>query len=313
MGGQVHLSRAWRRFRRVLLRAGVVGKPPPGPDAAALNRLYGVAVPPAERPLSVFFLGHSLILRDMPAMLAQLAPAGHRYESQLGWGAELQAHWEPGIPIAGFEAENDHPRFRAAHEAVASGDYDVLVLTEKVELRDAIAYHESWRYLALWAGKAWTANPTARVCLYETWHDLETPEGWLERLDRDLPELWESRIVDPALTRTGAARPIHVIPAGQVMARFVREVEGRGGVDGLVSRRDLFRDTIHLSDIGAYLVALTHYAVIYGRSPVGLAHLLRRADGTLATAPGETAARLMQEIVWEVVTGYRRSGVRSDG
>ena len=105
-------------------------------------------------------------------------------------------------------------------------------------------------------------------------------------------------------------RPIHVIPAGQVMAAFTRAVESRGGVGPIASRDDLFRDRIHVNDYGAYLVALTHYAVLYGRSPVGLSHALSRADGSPAEDPGAEAARLMQEIVWEVVTGYPPTGVR---
>ena len=45
--------------------------------------------------------------------------------------------------------------------------------------------------------------------------------------------------------------------------------------------------------LGIYLVALTHYAVLYGKSPVGLPHELRRADGTPATAPSPELARRM--------------------
>jgi hypothetical protein len=83
----------------------------------------------------------------------------------------------------------------------------------------------------------------------------------------------------------------------------------RGGIDGLAGRADLFRDHIHLSDLGAYLVALTHYAVLYRQSPVGLPHALSRADGTPAAAPGPDAARLMQELAWATVTAHPRSGV----
>ena len=49
---------------------------------------------------------------------------------------------------AGFEA-----RFREAHDAIGSGDYDAVILTEMVELRDAIRYHDSARALVDWAGK----------------------------------------------------------------------------------------------------------------------------------------------------------------
>ena len=59
-----------------------------------------------------------------------------------------------------------------------------------------------------------------------------------------------------------------------------------------------------------YLVALTHYAVIYGRSPIGLPHDGLGTDtGAPFEAPDAETARLMQESVWEVVTSYKRSGV----
>ena len=70
------------------------------------------------------------------------------------------------------------------------------------------------------------------------------------------------------------------------------------------------RDTIHLNDLGAYLIALTHYAVLYQKDPTGLPHALLKADGTPAIAPGPDTARLMQETVWEIVTQSARAGVR---
>ena len=90
-------------------------------------------------------------------------------------------------------------------------------------------------------------------------------------------------------------------------------------MDGLKGKEDLFArdekgelDPIHINDIGAYLVALTHYAVLYHRSPVGLPYQLRRADGSMANAPGPEAARLMQDIVWQVVTSYPKTGVKQN-
>ena len=88
-----------------------------------------------------------------------------------------------------------------------------------------------------------------------------------------------------------------------------REIEARGGVGPLQSRDDLFHDNIHFSEYGAYLMALTHYTVLYGRSPVGLPHGLTTFDGTPAADPGPEAARMMQEVVWRVVTSYAPTGV----
>lgn len=280
-----------------------------------MDALFATRPAPPDGPIAVFHLGHSLVGRDMPAMLSQLAGAGHRYDSQLGWGASLKAHWGDAA-INGFDVENDHPRYRDAAEALASGDYDAVVLTEMVEIRDAIRYHASADYLGRWARRAWEGNPRANVYLYETWHAIDDPEGWLERLDRDPARYWRGEILARGLAYAGGERAIHVIPAGEVLARFVRELEARGDVDGLDGEEDLFartpegeQDVIHLNDLGAYLVALTHYAVLYQRSPVGLPFELRRADGAAAAAPGPDAARLMQEVVWEVVSTHSRTGL----
>lgn len=285
-----------------------------GPSEAEVAAVYAAPLAPPTEPLRVFHLGHSLVGRDMPAMLAQLAGEGHRYESQLGWGTSLREHWEPDLPINGFETENDHPRYRDARDAIGSGDYDAVLLTEMVEITDAIRYHKSGPYLALWADLAREGNPGARVYLYESWPRLDDPKGWLKRLDMDLGTHWEGKIL---LHDFQSARPpVHVIPAGQVMAHFVRSIETMGGLENVRGREDLFArqsdgtlDPIHVNDLGAYLVALTHYAVLYHRSPEGLPHALMRADGTPADAPRPQVARLMQKSVWEVVTHYPKTGV----
>ena len=277
------------------------------PSAADVAAAYQ-PLPAPTAPLRVFHLGHSLVGRDMPAMLAQLAGDGHRYDSQLGWGTSLREHWEPDLPINGFDAENDHPRFRAARDAIGSGEYDTVVLTEMVEIKDAVKYHKSGKYFPLWAGLARQSNPDTRVYLYESWHNLDDPQGWLTRIDQDLPRHWEGEILFADLAKAGD-RPAYLIPAGQVMAGFARALSERDGVDGIARIEDLFSDTIHVNDLGAYLVALTHYAVLYHRSPVGLPRQLQRADGTPAQAPSAEAAALMQKIVWEVVTALPKTGV----
>ncbi len=290
---------------------------PRKPDEAVILAAYAEPLPAPEGPLRVYHLGHSLVGRDMPAMLAQLAPEGHGYESQLGWGTSLNEHWLGGDAINGFEAENAHPRYRDAKEAIGSGEYDAVVMTEMVELKDAIRYHHSARALHRWADLARKSGPDTRIFLYETWHHLDDTDGWLQRLDRDLPDLWEGQLILPELALADAPqRPIYLIPAGQVMASFVRKVEEAGGIGNVADRESLFArtdegavDTIHVNDIGAYLVALTHYAVLYQQDPTGLPFALARADGTPAAAPDAIAARAMQETVWEVVRTTRMTGM----
>ncbi|MGL4319687.1 MAG: hypothetical protein ACRCS3_02395, partial [Paracoccaceae bacterium] len=84
---------------------------------------------------------------------------------------------------------------------------------------------------------------------------------------------------------------------------------------GLRGRDDLFAvvdgkvDTIHLNDTGHYIIALTHYAVLYHRSPVGLPHDLMRADGTPMAPLSQETALALQEVVWQVVSGYPLTGI----
>ncbi len=282
-----------------------------GLDDAQMSALFAAPLPPPDTPIRVFHIGHSLVNRDMPAMLAQLAGEGHAYESQLGWGATLKSHWGDE-PVNGFEAENAHPRYRDARQAVSSGDYDAIVLTEMVEIRDALRYFDSARYLKQFTEAALAVRPDTRVYLYETWHPLDDPEGWLERIDADLARFWEAGILRPALYNLPQGTRIHLIPAGQALAAFVREVESRGGVGNLRNRNDLFSDQIHLNDMGNYFVALVHYAVLYGSSPEGLPHELLRADGSPASAPDAETARLMQDVVWRVVRSLPATGVTPD-
>lgn len=302
-----------------LIVAGSSSTTPPMMSVEEFDALYADPLPNPVGPMHVFHLGHSLVGRDMPAMLAQLAPKGHRYESQLGWGTTLQAQWGPKEGINGFDTENRHPRYRDVREALKSGEYDAFVMTEMAGIEASIRYYESRDYVERWAALARQGRSDIRVYLYETWRSLDDPEGWLERLDLDPGQYWEGEILRRALWPAGQKPPIYVIPAGRVMAKVVREIEA-GKVPGLARREDLFavdrlgkQDMIHLNDVGTYLVALTHYAVLYECSPEGLPYQLRRGDGTPAAAPSAEAARLFQEAVWDVVTRIPQTGVPQAG
>ncbi|MDE4131500.1 hypothetical protein PXK00_00130 [Phaeobacter sp. QD34_3] len=267
-----------------------------------------------EQPLKVFHLGHSLVGPVMPHMLAQLAPDGHSWNSQLGSGTSLKEHWEPDAPIRDFDLVNQAPIWRDAKEAIGSGEYDAVVLTEMVELRDAVKYFGSAKYLRRWARLARAASPDARIYLYETWHHLDDPDGWQARIDADLERLWLGKVLGSD-SRRNPKRPVYLIPAGQVLAAVAGAINA-GKVEGVADISELFaktpdglQDTIHINDLGAYVVALTHYAVLYHRSPVGLPHELSRPDGGAAEAFSARAAKTLQEIVWQVVQSLPRTGL----
>lgn len=268
--------------------------------------LYQSAREPRQGPLKVYHLGHSLVGREMPAMLAQLAGEGHAYGLQLGWGTSLRQHLAGPKEILGYAVENDTPRFVPLEQALSDTSYDALIFTEMIGLREAVRYHGSADAVARLVRQARASNPEIALYLYETWHPINEGD-WLARVPRDWELLWQPALLAPAIRASDG--PVQVIPAGTIMARLVEKVETTpGGIGGMTRREDLFardaeghQDHIHLNDWGSYLVALAHYAVLYGKSPEGLPHRLMRSDGRAADAPSETLARVMQQIVWETV------------
>ncbi|TVP70029.1 MAG: hypothetical protein EA339_13645 [Rhodobacteraceae bacterium] len=297
-------------------------RPPSAPAALSLAEMVARHATPLPRPaqgMASFHLGHSLVGAEIPAFTQQLAEAagfaGASYASQLGWGTSLRDHWDRDRPINGFAEMNTSAAHRDPRAALESGAYDALILTEMVDLRDAIRWHQSGPHVAKWAALARAHRPDIRVFLYETWHATDSAEGWLDRLDADLPALWQGTIMAQAMAAPEAG-VIHLIPAGQVMAAFTRALEAQGGLPGLADRYALFaespdgaRDTIHPNDLGAYLVALTHVATLYQIDPRGLPFQLMRADGSAADAPSADVAALMQQVVWDVTRSLPQTGI----
>lgn len=292
---------------------------PPSLTQEERAALYRTPLPAPVSGLNVYHLGHSLVGPNIPAFTQQLALAagfeGAAYHSQLGWGTSLREHWDPALTINGYVEMNAGPAHRPAREALESGKYEAFVLTEMVDLKDAIRWHESGRHAGYWAQFARAYRPDIRLYLYETWHDTDIADGWLDRIDTDLPNLWEGTILAQAKALPDVGT-IHVIPAGQAMARFKRALLATGGLPGLNDHHGLFalaedgtRDTIHPNDLGSYLVALVHFATLYHTDPRGLPHSLLRADGTQADAPSPEVAALMQEIAWQVVMDKPQTGV----
>lgn len=265
-------------------------------------------------PLKVYHLGHSLVGPDMPHMLAQLAPKGHSWNAQRGSGTSLKQHWEPSETILDFEISNPAPAYREAHEAIGSGEFDAIVLTEMVELRDALKYFSGAKYLRRWADLARAGNPKTRLYLYETWHHRDDPHGWEARIAQDLEPLWLQGLLGQD-SRRNPRHPVYLIPAGQVMAAVAKAIEA-GKIEGVSAREDLFAptpegtiDTIHMSDLGAYVVALTHFAVLYQQDPSGLPHRLTLASGDPAQSFTAAAAAEVQQLVWQVVLQHPRTGL----
>lgn len=266
-----------------------------------LGAVAGLALGPVaaqDRPLSlrVVMSGHSLsdAIRDPLEDLVRAA-GGPRHSVELSTipGSPLEWRWNnpPGLDL----------RARV-------GEFDVVVLTERVALSNTVPYHHTNRFALQFSQLAWGVG--AEVLLYASWVGLDTgpqyagqgsdPDAglpWRARLDRELAGWQEIRAFVNA-HRPPDAPEMRLIPAISVMAAMYDEIAaGRAPIHDI---RALFADDIHPSTLGAWIVALTHFAVIYRRNPAGLT----RPVGLLPAV-----AEWYEGLVWRVVTGTVGTGL----
>lgn len=259
-----------------------------------------------------YFLGHSLINLNMPAMFHSLATdAGYtanQYDYQIGNGGNLWNQWDTT-----FGTEQG----LMYYDALPTGNYDHFIFTEAVPLQGHLQYSYTYDYADSLCSYAASYNPSVRMYVYETWHCVNsgTPAGcewdnddhiaWRTRLDTDLPK-WEG--IADTLQARNPSHQYFIVPGGQGLAALYDAIEANT-VPGLDSIQQVFTDDIHLTEAGNYFIACIMYACIYGESPEGLTNQTYSEWGVPFTLlPPALAARL-QEIAWQTVCNYPRSGV----
>jgi hypothetical protein len=254
---------------------------------------------PSAHAVRVFYIGHSLQNWTVPTMVASFARASevrHEFQAQIGNGAPLRWQWERPETAEGVNAQT----------ALPSREYDVLVMTEAVPLAENVRWNETAGFFGRFLAAARRGNPDVQAYLYETWHSRNEP-NWRRRLGPDL-RVWESVVDQVNAAHDGP--DVLLIPGGQAMAALHDRI-GAGDVPGLRSMDDVFHDDIHLNATGWYFIALVQYATIHRRSPVGLPARTTDRFGAAHPTPPAEAIPVLQQIAWDVVRRYPRSGVRA--
>lgn len=236
----------------------------------------------------VLFVGHSLVGHTMPRMLDALLPASQLVRAQVINGSPLNYNWDHG---AGAEGVN-------ARAVLPSGAYGTLILTEAIPLAGHLQWSNTYGIARNYAGLAWAANPSARVMIYETWHEIgSNAAAWRANLTSDLA-LWQGIATHVNAVKPSSVPITGIVPGGQAMGMmYDAAISGRGM--GITQIQQLFTDQIHLNDAGIYLISLVQYAAITGRSPIGLTDKLTGEWGQPYTGWTTDQTILFQHIAWE--------------
>jgi hypothetical protein len=290
---------------------------------SSIVRLLGLAVlllaapsAPAQRPaadpvpakgLRVFYASHSLMWY-VPEPLGELAAAagiqGHELAGlqKIGASRTLQ-HWD--LP----DGQNE------ARKALETGKVDVLVMSP-IQFPDEGV--ENFVKLGL------KHNPGMRFVVQLSWGGGDTdnqdfPKGSWDKVDREktpaqLKKLNARNIKAgeaqaDAINRTyGRGKTIlTLVPTSQAAVELRSRIQ-RGKIPGLKSQGELFVDPAHPAPPLEALNAYLHFAILYGRSPVGLP-VVTTLKNAKRDGWDDKLNRELQQIAWETASGYPRGGL----
>ncbi|QOV89648.1 hypothetical protein [Humisphaera borealis] len=283
--------------------------------AALLSALLLVPLARAEEAKSappagvrVFSAGHSF---HMPIVnpLAEMAKAAgidHKIAgSQSIGGSTVTKHWE--LP-------DDKNK---AKKALLAGEVDVLTLSPYISIPDPAI--DKFTALLL------EHNPAGRVLLQASWmprdgsimlsfknaaRDATQPDmlrGMFKSYDQKLHE--QATAINALYAEKAKRQIAFIVPVNEAVT-ILREKVVKGEVPGISRQSELFRDDLGHGKEAIYLLnAYCHYAVIYGKSPVGLPTPTAFQKANLGDNT-DKVNKLLQEIAWQAVIAEPMSGVK---
>lgn len=258
-------------------------------------------------PTRVFVCAHSFMIFTAKLLPFMASSAQFPFESageQMLGGSRVMQHWQ--LP------DTKNP----AKAALREGRVDVLTLSPHIQLPD--------EGIDLFTKLGLEKNPNLRVLVQASWPWADSMEigggGNFKNEQRNAAtkeSLWQLQTTQhtqwlsaleiqvAALNQAVGREVVHIIPVCDAVFTL-RHLILEGKAPGLSLQTDLFRDDggHALAPLSA-LVTYCHFAAITRRSPVGLPV----PEALRPIAQGEAMNRLLQEIAWDTVSHYPRSGV----
>ena len=272
---------------------------------------------------SIFYIGHSLMGPQLPAYTDAFAEANgngrDRTAYQYNYYSPLTVNWNyrdtKAAPDGGIDAR--------AH--LATTGYDALILTPGLPLLFHAENSTPDDFVARFADLALAQNPQTEIYLLQTWPDRGRDsfgEFYFQQgTTRPVGDTWDAHveieyrtmleIAAAAEQRIRAVRPdapgVTVIPAGMAVRELTRQIDaGRLTGAGLNAADDLFRDPLHLTDLGMALVSAVTYAELYRDDPgdgQDIRQLRNRSGGAIFSTTADVAD-VLYDIAWDTARRY---------
>lgn len=150
-------------------------------------------------------------------------------------------------------------------------------------------------------------NANTRVLIYSTWGGDSQAYPFLDTwnltgLTLDSNFVPSALAVDLFMQEVRKSVPtVELIPAGLVFYEIGLRLRNGQTLPGIPAFENLYRDSVHSSNAGAYAAGLAAYTVLYGKSPVGLSYPPQMLDSNWGYVLPEEGRLPLQNLVAEVV------------
>lgn len=289
-----------------------------------ISNSIGQVLPPKQAyPLNVkqIHSGHSLtdpLFGPWPGQYVDLVASQNSLQ---GWSIFDVIVGKSTTPGSAMNARwNTPPGFGSPDARHQINNWELLSITERVPLAFEGGNNQQWyldqiqeqkTYLSLFVNNAWNNGNNgngAPTLLWTTWTNLDNSNGpWRQMLETQGEEF--ERMQDYANANKPEAAPyVYIIPGHKMMARLFDDIQ-LNLVPGITNINQFFSDNIHTNSLGSYAIAMIHYACVFNQSPVGLPNNLLLNPPAGFQAPSSALATYLQNMIWEVVTTYPRTGI----
>lgn len=246
----------------------------------------GGGTPPVHTPQTYALVGNSLFNfgfdQSVASILAGLAHPTDTVVQQITFNQNLTTNWNnPAGRTTGIDVK----------AYLASSSADFLGLVDLPGINDslvdpAVAVVDWWQQ---------AGNAGLRGTFYQMWYPVpgfdSTPDWTLWKAFITFLRPYHNRVLYDVRASLGGPEVL-LAPVADVLAAVYDNRVALG-----VDFKDFFYDALHINELGYYVAALTHWAVMHQQSPVGLpwsfSPAIPNLDAPLAAA--------LQAIVWDVV------------
>jgi hypothetical protein len=276
------------RWLIVVLLSALVGCSGPGPVPPLAGVGAAPVVPtPDAATMRVLYSGHSLMDQPLPDQVEQLAGATRivlDWERQYRVGSLLRERTVGLDPAAatwtgwtlGQNRRGEGLDVAAALAGTLPGrsPFDVLVTTERHDILWAMMNEGSATYLRRQHDERERGRPGGATWFYEGWQSFGRGQVdlWIA-YERASAGAWQcvAAEVNRSLAEAGRADRVWSLPASRALVLLVERALSPPGVAGVTAATPeqtlaaLFRDEVHLTDLGMHYMALVSWAFLTGR------------------------------------------------